>query len=127
MHETAQCSRRVGIIPSIRAVIRRGPHLRALNLSSIFNWFRISQCPSFEFGAMPHLETCLGILRRLIAKGDTKGKSITSLAVMGILPAAACVARGRVRFAGRLLDLNMTGRPELRSPRGPARTSSRRR
>jgi len=53
MHETAQCSRRVGIIPSIRAVIRRGPHLRALNLSSIFNWFRISQCPSFEFGAMP--------------------------------------------------------------------------
>jgi peptide/nickel transport system ATP-binding protein len=36
------------------------------------------------------------------------GKSITSLAVMGILPAAACVSRGRVRFAGRALDL--TGR-----------------
>ena len=36
------------------------------------------------------------------------GKSVTALAVIGILPAAACVAQGRVRFAGRALDL--TGR-----------------
>lgn len=33
------------------------------------------------------------------------GKSVTALAVMGILPAAARVARGRIRFAGRALDL----------------------
>jgi peptide/nickel transport system ATP-binding protein len=33
------------------------------------------------------------------------GKSVTALAVMGILPAADRVARGRIRFAGRALDL----------------------
>jgi peptide/nickel transport system ATP-binding protein len=38
------------------------------------------------------------------------GKSVTALTVMGILPAAACVAHGRVQFAGRALDLTVRHR-----------------
>src|ERR1700740_3467625 len=38
------------------------------------------------------------------------GKSVTALTVMGILPAAACVAYGRVQFAGRALDLTVRHR-----------------
>ena len=42
---------------------------------------------------MPHLETCLGILRRLIAKGDTNGVPLAERAINEYLDATPARAR----------------------------------
>jgi hypothetical protein len=42
---------------------------------------------------MPHLDTCLGILRRLIAKGDINGISLAERAINEYLEATPAGAR----------------------------------
>ena len=62
-------------------------HYRSWRVSPVFapvlSW--ISRCPNFEsdthIHVMPHLDTCLGILRRLIAKGDPNGIPLAERAI----------------------------------------------
>jgi hypothetical protein len=53
---------------------------------------------------MPHLDTCLGILRRLIAKGDMKGIPLVRRAINEYWDATAEKAR---KSGLRLLQLNV--------------------